>query len=291
MCDVMSLLSDVMLSCFAFWRNFQLSSNWICFLGPCRFIFWMRCLHLGLVWLLMSRASDSNPEGDERTWIVPVCRTNKDYCYLTLQCSSWNLWTQFQVRARSTWSPQLNPTPTAVDPDRNSVDHSSWSRSIWFSTMLGVIIRYVRGHFDYCYSRECWYRCVRMIRCRMDGWARMVVRRKCGCVCEARANENASKIQQKWKKSVPNTAWSLVPAMAWWFGSTKTEQKREKKVIKSLWKGRALVWGKTKTGKINKPKHGKNSENKTRGKLAKPKQIGPLRTWVPIRWVFLSVYF
>jgi hypothetical protein len=47
-----------------------------------------------------------------------------------------------------------------------------------------------------------------------------------------------------------------------WIYQNRT--KTGKKVIKSLWEGTALVWGKN-----NKPKHGK--------KFGKPKQIGPLR--------------
>jgi len=168
---------------------------------------------------------------------MPLYRmTNLDYSglqdepgllLLPLQCSSWNLWTQFQVRARSTWSPQLNSTPTAVDPDRNLVDHSSWSRLIWFSTMFSVLRFDVWGHFDYCYSRECWYRFIRMIRscldgCELEWW------------CDPSANCGRAKMHRKSNKNGKNP-YPIYPsrwfsAMAESFGCAQNPRKTGKKI-------------------------------------------------------------
>lgn len=199
-----------MLSCFAFWRNFQLSSTgFVPSVHVVWFFGWDASSWVSSdCWCHMQRDVQSWRRWtnvDCSTLTTPVCRTNKDYCYLTLQCSSWNLWNQFQVRARSTWSPQLNPTPTAVDPDRNSVDHSSWSRSIWFSTMVGVSfnrcevisITATLVNVGIAIAVFVWFDVVWM------GWNWMVVRRKCGCVCEARANENSSKIHKNGKNPYP----------------------------------------------------------------------------------------
>lgn len=123
------------------------------FLGPCRSIsFHLQVgVSMGLevdasIWVCAfdarCRWCQSFRKEMGRRRIVPVCRTNKDHC------SPPNGSTfEFVNPISSTSSVNLNPTeanPTAIAPDRDLADVLSWSRSIWSSTGLSVLIFCVR---------------------------------------------------------------------------------------------------------------------------------------------------
>jgi len=113
------------------------------FVGSCRsisfhrssfFLYgtWIRCLHLGLCFWCLVQVIPILMVGDARIRIVPVCRTSKDHCSPPM-VPIWNLSTQFQVWARSSW------TQPNCDFSWSRFGCLIWSRLIWSSTSVFLL--------------------------------------------------------------------------------------------------------------------------------------------------------